>query len=77
MEADGDNEAIDKLREFYRIRGIKDNDNQGKLETLKAMVMIPDFPYDQRKPGLYELEQQFLKDKEEEMQKAEDNVTCG
>ena len=74
MEAGGD--KIDKLRAFYRVRGIKEEDNKGKLEALSAMVIIPLFPYGQKQPSLYELEQQFLKDREEEMN-AENNVTCG
>ncbi len=66
MEAGGDKEAIDTLREFYRIRGIKEMDNPGKSEALSAMVIIPLFPYGQKQPSLYELEQQFMKDREEE-----------
>ena len=62
--------GADKLREFYRIRGIGEQDNEEnnseKLRALKCLVRIPGFPYSQREPGLFELEQQFIRDRIEE-----------
>lgn len=48
-----------ELSEFYRIRGIKKEDLEEKYRALRALVMIPNFPYNERDPTLYELEEQF------------------
>ena len=68
-------DKMDRLREFYRVRRIKEEDNRGKYHALESLVRIPCFPYDQRQPSLCELEQQFLKDRVENLKKAKDNVT--
>ena len=65
----GDKYGINKLSAFYKIRGIEEADNSEKRRALKCLVMIPRFPYDQREPCLYELEQQFIKDRMEEKEK--------
>ena len=51
------------LERFYRIRGIGEYDLEEKHRTMMRYVAIPDFPYEEREPALYELEMQFLKDK--------------
>ena len=58
--------GADKLKEFYKIRGISEQDHQEKKRALECLVRIPGFPYSKRQPGLFELEQQFMRDRVEE-----------
>lgn len=52
------------LADFYSSRGIRDADMNEKYRTLEQLVIIPNFPYKERKPALYELELQLLRDNE-------------
>lgn len=54
--------AVQKLKEFYRTRGIEEEDLAGKKQALSSLVIIPNFPYAEKAPCLYELEQQFIEE---------------
>ena len=58
-----DKQPYQILEEFYSSRRIKNEDIQSKYRAMKEIVMIPDFPYTERKPALFELEEQFLKER--------------
>ena len=51
------------LEEFYNSRIIKEDDLKSKYRAMNDIVMIPNFPYSERKPALFELEEQFLKER--------------
>jgi hypothetical protein len=70
----GDKFGAEKLKEFYRIRGIDEKDTSEKRRALECLVRIPGFPYSKKEPSLYELEQQFIQDRVEE-KKAENHAT--
>ncbi len=53
----------DLLKEFYTTLGIGESDLQEKWRAMNDYVRIPNFS-DERKPALYELEQQYLRDKD-------------
>jgi hypothetical protein len=50
------------LSDFYQIRGVEENDLKMKYHSIKDIVVIPNFPYHERKPYLAELEVQLLRD---------------
>jgi len=55
--------AYQFLGDFYRIRGIKDNNLEAKRHALKGLVHIPNYPVG-KEPTLLELKKQLLHDNE-------------
>lgn len=54
------------LKRFWIDQGVKPGDCEDleeKMRILSSMVNILDFPYEERKPALFELEKQYLIDK--------------
>lgn len=62
MTIDKQVEPHEILQKFYEERGIGEEDLDAKYRAMKESVMIPNFPYDQREPALYELEMQYVSD---------------
>lgn len=61
---DGKTDPWRVLQEFYKTRGIGETNLTEKLRAMNQSVIIPYFPYGTRAPTLYELENQYLKDKD-------------
>jgi len=56
-------EPSESLRRFYLEKNIDENDLQAKMRAMSEIVIIPNYPYQERKPALYELESQWFKER--------------